>query len=138
MSTGTGRLTVYFEAPFWVGIFERWEDGRLSAAKVTFGAEPKDYEVYAWILNHYSELNFGPAIPAAEKAPPKNPKRMQREIKRQLLQRGSGTKAQQALQSKREQVRQLGRAERRAEKEKEAERRFERKQQKKKEKHKGR
>ena len=40
-----GRLTVYFEDPFWVGVFERIENGKLSAAKVTFGAEPKDYEV---------------------------------------------------------------------------------------------
>ena len=37
-----GKLTVYFEEPFWVGIFERIEDGKLSVAKVTFGAEPKD------------------------------------------------------------------------------------------------
>ena len=36
-----GRLTVFFEDPFWVGVFERIENGRLSAAKVTFGAEPK-------------------------------------------------------------------------------------------------
>ncbi len=38
------KLTVYFEEPFWVGVFERIEDGKLSVAKVTFGAEPKDYE----------------------------------------------------------------------------------------------
>jgi len=36
-----GRLTVYFEDPFWVGVFERIENGKISAAKVTFGAEPK-------------------------------------------------------------------------------------------------
>ena len=43
------RLTVYFEDPFWVGVFERIENGKLSAAKVTFGAEPKDYEVQEFI-----------------------------------------------------------------------------------------
>lgn len=43
-------LTVYFEEPFWVGVFERIENGKLSAAKVTFGSEPKDYEVYEFIL----------------------------------------------------------------------------------------
>ena len=36
-------LTVLFEDPFWVGIFERIDDGKLSVCKVTFGAEPKDY-----------------------------------------------------------------------------------------------
>lgn len=45
MDKVSGKLTVFFEDPFWVGIFERIEDGRLSVAKVTFGAEPKDYEV---------------------------------------------------------------------------------------------
>ena len=45
MDKVSGKLTVFFEDPFWVGIFERIEDGRLSVAKVTFGAETKDYEV---------------------------------------------------------------------------------------------
>ena len=44
MDKVNGKLTVFFEEPFWVGIFERIEDGKLSVAKVTFGAEPKDYE----------------------------------------------------------------------------------------------
>lgn len=47
MDKVSGKLTVFFEDPFWVGIFERIEDGRLSVAKVTFGAEPMDYEVAA-------------------------------------------------------------------------------------------
>ena len=34
-------LTVFFEEPFWVGVFERIEDGKLSVCKVTFGAEPE-------------------------------------------------------------------------------------------------
>lgn len=41
-----GRLTVFFEEPFWIGVFERISEGRLSVCKVTFGAEPKDYEIY--------------------------------------------------------------------------------------------
>ena len=43
-------LTVYFENPFWVGVFERIEGGKLSVCKVTFGAEPKDYEVWSFVL----------------------------------------------------------------------------------------
>ena len=45
MDKVNGKLTVYFEEPFWVGVFERIDGGKLSVAKVTFGAEPKDYEV---------------------------------------------------------------------------------------------
>ena len=61
----TGKLTVFFEAPFWVGIFERSEDGKLSAAKVTFGSEPKDYDIYEFILEHYDDLQFSPSVAAA-------------------------------------------------------------------------
>ncbi len=51
-----GKLSVFFEDPFWVGVFERVEDGKLSVAKVTFGAEPKDNEVYLFALKHYYDL----------------------------------------------------------------------------------
>lgn len=50
MSTSIGKLTVFFEEPFWVGVFERIENGKLSVSKVTFGAEPKDYEIYEFVL----------------------------------------------------------------------------------------
>ena len=50
MEHGCARLTVYFEGPFWVGVLEREEAGRLEACKVTFGAEPKDRQVYDCLL----------------------------------------------------------------------------------------
>ena len=39
MDKVNGKLTVFFEEPFWVGIFERIEDGKLSAAKVNIGVQ---------------------------------------------------------------------------------------------------
>jgi len=56
MDNASGKLTVYFEEPFWVGVFEHIEDGKLSVTKVTFGAEPKDYEVLEYIQNYYYSL----------------------------------------------------------------------------------
>ena len=132
------RLTVFFEKPFWVGVFERYENGKLSAAKVTFGAEPKDYEVYEFILIHYYELQYSPAVVAAVKEAKRNPKKMQREIKKALENNGAGTKSQQALKLQQEQNKQERKVKSREEKLAEAERRFELKQQKKKEKHRGR
>ena len=44
------RLNVLFDDPFWVGIFEREYEGRYEAARVVFGAEPKDYEVYEFFI----------------------------------------------------------------------------------------
>ena len=40
-----GKLTVYFDEPFWVGVFERCDNGKLSVCKITFGAEPKEQEI---------------------------------------------------------------------------------------------
>ena len=33
MDKASGKLTVYFEEPFGVGVFERIEDGKLSVGK---------------------------------------------------------------------------------------------------------
>ena len=130
-------LTVYFDEPFWVGVFERTEDGRLSVCKVTFGAEPKDYEVWAFVLEHYHQLTFSPAVEADTRQAADNPKRRQRNAGEQMARTGVGTQSQQALQMQLEQNKQERRAKSREEKLAEAERLFALKQQKKREKHKG-
>ena len=53
MDKVSGKLTVFFEESFWVGVFERVLDERLSVCKVTFGAEPKDYEIHDFVLKNY-------------------------------------------------------------------------------------
>ena len=103
MGKVNGKLTVFFEEPFWVGVFERIEDGMLSVAKVTFGSEPKDCAVYEFVLKHHHGLRFSPAVAAAAKTPKKNPKRMRRDVKKQLRNTGIGTKSQQALKLQQEQ-----------------------------------
>ena len=137
MNKANGKLTVYFEEPFWVGIFERIEDGKLSVAKVTFGAEPKDYEVQEHIQKYYFSLKFSPAVETAVKDIKRNPKRMQREAKKQMLETGIGTKSQQALKLQQEQNKQEHKERSSKKKEAEEQRMFELKQQKKREKHKG-
>ena len=133
MDKVNGKLTVFFEEPFWVGIFERIEDGKLSAAKVTFGAEPKDCEVQEYIQKWYFSLKFSPVVENVVKDIKRNPKRMQREVKKQMLEIGIGTKSQQAL----EQNKQERKEKSRKRKEAEEQRMFELKQRKKREKHKG-
>ena len=131
------KLTVYFEEPFWVGVFERIEAGKLSVAKVTFGAEPKDYEVQEYIQKHYDSLKFSPAVDTVVRDIKRNPKRMQREAKRQMQKTGIGTKSQQALKLQQEQYKQKRKIRSKEKKEAEKLRMFELKQQKKREKHKG-
>ena len=137
MDKVSGKLTVYFEEPFWVGIFERIEDGKLSVAKVTFGAEPKDYEVQEYVQKYYFSLKFSPAVDAVAKDIKRNPKRMQREAKRQMQEIGIGTKSQRALKLQQEQNKQERKVRSQEKKEAEKLRMFELKQQKKREKHKG-
>ena len=126
-------LTILFEAPFWVGLYERVEDGEYRVCKITFGGEPKDYEVYAFILRHRYALRFSPPVQGEGPRQPRvNPKRVQREIGRQLEERGIGTKAQ------REQGRLERKARSRALREAEEARRYALRQEKKKAKRRGR
>lgn len=138
MNETIGMLTVFFEDPFWVGIFERTEKGKLSVCKVTFGAEPKDYEVWDYILHHYQNLKFSPAIKTEPKQSADNPKRRQRSIKKQLQNVGVGTKSQQALAAQREELKTERKKVSKEQREVEKQRKFELKQQKRREKHRGR
>ena len=138
MSKDFSKLTVFFEEPFWVGVFEQYENGRIAASKVIFGAEPKDCEVYEYFLTNYVKLKFSPAVESAEKNEKRNPKRVLREARKSLQSTGIGTKSQQALKLLQEQNKLERRVKSKEEKEAEYERQFELRQQKKKEKHRGR
>ena len=133
----SNKLTVYFDDPFWVGVFERIDNGKLSVAKVTFGAEPKDYEVQEFVDRYYYQLKFSPTVDAVVKESKKNPKRLQRDAKKTVLEKGIGTKSQQALKLQQEENKMERKVKSREQKEAEALRLFELKQQKKKEKHRG-
>ena len=137
MGKTSGKLTVYFEEPFWVGVFERVDNNKLSVCKVTFGAEPKDYEIWEFILKHYYDLKFSPAVETAIKQSADNPKRRSRNARKQVENTGIGTKSQQELKLQQEESkaerRQISKEQRDAEKQKQ----FELKKQKRREKHKG-
>ncbi len=78
------KSTVFFEDPFWAGVFEGVLDGKLSVCKVMFGEEPNDYEVYDFVLKNYDRLRFSPAVATDVKEAGCNPKRMQREVRKQV------------------------------------------------------
>ncbi len=133
------KFQVYFEDPFWIGICERMVDGRLAVCKVTFGPEPRDYEVCQYIVRNWYHLRFSSTVETEVKQIGKlNPKRMQRSVRKQMNSVGIGTKSQQALQLQREEGKEARKQKNRQMKEEENERIFALKQQKRKEKHKGR
>ncbi len=138
MDKVSGKLTVFFEDPFWVGMFERVSDGRLSVCKVTFGAEPKDYEIYDFVLKNYYRLRFSPAVATDVKEAGRNPKRIQREVRKQIQNTGIGTKSQQALKLQQEQMKTERKVVSREQREMGKQWQFELKQRKRKENHRGR
>ena len=132
------RLSVFFEDPFWVGVFERISEEKLSVCKITFGAEPKDYEVYDFILKNYYCLRFSPAVATDVKEAGRNPKRVQREVRKQRQNTGVGTRSQQTLKLQQERLKTERKIVNREQREAEKQRLFDLKQKKRKEKHRGR
>ncbi len=138
MEKTTSKLTILFEEPFWIGVYERESCGEYEASKVVFGAEPKDSEVYSYFLKNVGKLEFSQSMETngiCERHV--NPKRRQREVNAELQSTGIGTKAQQALKSQQQQRKLERRIYSREERDAKEEQKFAQKQQKRKEKHKG-
>ena len=134
-----GSLTVLFEDPFWIGLFEILDEQGLRVCKVTFGAEPTEKELMEFVNKNWNRLQFSPSIePPSINENRKNPKRQLREAKKQMQSRGIGTKSQQALKLQQEQNKAERKQHSKAKRDAEKQRRFDLRQAKKKEKHRGR
>ena len=82
-------------------------------------------------MKNYYQLRFSPALETDAKETGRNPKRIQREVRKQVQNIGIGTKSQQALKLQQEQLKTERKTVSREQREAE-------KQQKRKEKHRGR
>ena len=132
------KLTVFFDEPFWVGVFEKNDSGMLEASRIVFGAEPKDYEVYSFIAQNYYKLHFSRPIKTESSGEKKiNPKRLQRIVKKETTDIGVGTKAQQAMKLEHETCKDEHKKQSKERREELEQLKFEKKQDKKKEKKKG-
>ena len=134
----SGKLTVFFENPFWIGIFENFENDNLSICKVTFGSEPKEYEIYDFILKKFYNLRFSNEMKSNFREKAKNPKRRQREIKKELQSKKFLKKSEEILKLQYEENKKERKVKTKQEKELEKQRKFLLKQEKKKKKHRGR
>lgn len=137
----TIKATIFFEKRFWVGTFERTDKEGYSVARYIFGAEPTDPEIYDFVLNHYHELNFGELKEFTLEIKRKNPKRVQREVRREMEKIKETTRPstlaqdymREELEKKKKEKKHKSSAEKQARKDEQ----FAIKQQKKKEKHQG-
>ena len=128
----SAKLTILFENPFWIGLYERIYKNKLEVCKITDG------EVYEFMLKNWKKLRFSPPVKGVKPVKEKiNPKRMQREINKAQKNTEIGTKSQQALKLQQEQIKDNKKAIKKIKREEEAKRQFEFKQKKKKQKHKG-
>ena len=132
------QCTVRFEDPFWVGFFELWDDTVYSVCRIVFGKEPKISERNEWMLANYSKIPYKQQqmeeLPKSQKI---NPKKLKKQIAREVSGKYQGTKAQQALKSLHEEEKVVRKKVSREQKEEMLQRRFEQKQEKKKQKKRG-
>ncbi|MGI1800430.1 YjdF family protein [Priestia aryabhattai] len=94
-------LTIYHDGQFWIGIIEVVEGGKLKAFRYVFGAEPKDTEILDFIhhkllnlINQSIHSGLDVKIKSNKKV---NPKRLQRQVAKEVNKIGISTKAQEAM-----------------------------------------
>lgn len=133
--------TIFFEKRLWVATFERTDKEGYAVARHIFGKEPTDPEVYEFVLNHYEELRFGPLKEFHLEIKRMNPKRVQREVRREMEKIKETTRpstfAQDYMREELEKKKQEKKSRTSAQKLARKEEQFTLKQQKKKEKHRG-
>ena len=130
-------LTVYFEDGFWHGLFEQEYEGTYQVCRVTFGQEPKEDEILEFLQTQFTQLSFSPEAIVKQHVKIKNPKRLQRAVKKQVKQKVS-SKSQELLQLQCEERKKISKHQSSVQKQLLKQEKFERKQQKRREKHKGR
>jgi hypothetical protein len=78
------KATIFFDKRYWIGTFERTDKQGYAIARHIFGSEPTDPQVYEFVLAHYQELKFGEPKEFTLKIKRMNPKRVQREVQKEM------------------------------------------------------
>lgn len=137
----TIKATIFFEKRFWVGTFERTDKDGYAVARHIFGGEPSDPEIHEFVLKHYHELKFGELKEVTIQIQRMNPKRVQREVRREMEKMRETTKPstiaqdymREEMEKKKMEKKSISSAEKQARKDEQ----FAIKQEKRKEKHRG-
>ncbi|HCL56197.1 MAG TPA: DUF2992 domain-containing protein [Spirochaetia bacterium] len=131
------KLTVFYEAPFWIGILEK-KDFFYSVARVVFGNEPTEPEIYELIQEQYLKIYFTEKVENLSSVSlKKNPKKLQKEAGKEIREKKFLKKAFEVIQAEYEKKKVILKKKTKEEKEAEIEKKFQMKQSKKKEKHRG-
>ena len=129
METISIGLTVYFEDGFWHGLFEQVYRENLSKFVVWhFGQEPKDDEILEMLQTQFTHLSFSPEATVKQHVKIKNPKRLQRAVKKQVKKKIS-SKSKELLQLQYEERKKISKHQSSVQKQLLKQEKFERKQQ---------
>ncbi|MBS0624784.1 MAG: YjdF family protein [Verrucomicrobia bacterium] len=135
------KATIYFENKFWVGAFERTDKEGYAVARHIFGGEPSDPEIHEFVLSHFLDLRFGNPKEIQIEIKRMNPKRVQREVRREMERIKESTRPSTLAQDVMREEMEKNKIERKrktsAEKQARKDEQFSLKQQKRKQKHKG-
>lgn len=78
------KATIFFDGSFWIGVFERTNDTGYTVARTVFGGEPTEPEFYQYVIHHFSALQFGAPQKREIEEKKTNPKRAQREARKEM------------------------------------------------------
>lgn len=100
------KLSILFESPFWIALIEEERDGLLYATRHVFGSEPSSENVYEFILSFefrtlIDRMTVGLPVDSAKKKRV-NPKRLQRQIRREKERSGISTQSQEVMRLQQE------------------------------------
>lgn len=142
--TDEHSITILFDSPFWIVLFERIENGKYTVAKEILGtSEPTNAEVLLFFEQlDYDRIRYSTPLDNGKAVKPKtNFKKMQKEIKKATKQsdfKHTYSKAHVELKKLQEQYKAEKKTNSKIRRERDKKKKFEMKQQKKKQKLKGR
>jgi hypothetical protein len=100
------KLSIFYESPFWIGLIEEERDGLLYATRHMFGSEPSAENVYEFIksfeyTNLIDRMTVGLPLDKVKKRCI-NPKRLQRQIRREKERVGISNQSREVMRLQQE------------------------------------
>jgi hypothetical protein len=118
------KLTVFFNGQFWEGIVEIYDGENLKVGRYIFGAEPQAAEIVAFVRSYdIGDLLAQSTLESIASDLPKqstNPKRVARQVSKEIAIQGISTMAQDIMRQNLEERKQASKVRSKAEKEAEA------------------
>lgn len=92
----SGIFNVYFDGQYWVGLVLEESENHRRVGRFIFGDEPSPNQIFEWAKKGCPGLILTEVLPGEDQDQPSrvNPKRLQREARRALENKGLGSFAQ--------------------------------------------